>query len=149
MREIKFRAWDKKNKRMLLLELNGFLTDIEDARYTLLEVVFSSRHVAYVDDYYHNTNQEQFSLMQNTGLKDKNGKEIYEGDIVALDMWQGNEQGYIPEDGIVKWYQPSSAFKWFSLEEDSSDGNNYWLSQADEHQREVIGNIYENKELLK
>lgn len=84
--------------------------------------------------------------MQWTGLVDKAGTRIYEGDIVALDMWQGNEHGYIPEDGVIQWHQESSAFKWFSG--DPSDGNNYWLSQADEKQREVIGNIYENPELL-
>lgn len=82
---------------------------------------------------------------ESTGLKDKNGKEIYGGDIVNLSMRNGD--GFIWEPGIIKWYQPSSAFKWFSLEENSSDGNNYWLSQADEHQRHIIGNIYENPEL--
>lgn len=133
MREIKFRAWDKKNKRMLLLELNGFLTDIEDARYTLLEVVFSSRHVAYVDDYYHNTNQEQFSLMQNTGSKDKNGVEIYEGDIVKHDLWGNHE---------VIWEMAGFRMTNNSLENDVNMGHSQ-LKRC-----RVIGNIYENPELL-
>lgn len=89
------------------------------------------------------------SVAQYVGFRDSQGRRVYEGDIVAIDMWHGNERGYIPEDGVIKWHQASAAFKWFSLEEDPSDENNYWLSQTDERQREVIGNIYENPELLK
>jgi uncharacterized phage protein (TIGR01671 family) len=123
MREIRFRVWDKKTETMWSPSMN--LTLVGGKATTI---------------------DGNFILMQYTGLKDKNGVEVYEGDIVALDMWQGNEHGYIPEDGVIKWHQESSAFKWFSG--DPSDGNNYWLSQADEKQREVIGNIYENPELL-
>ena len=89
----------------------------------------------------------EVELMQFTGLLDKNGVEIYEGDIVAIDLWHGNEHGYIPEDGVFQWHEGSCAFKWFGG--DKSDLNNYWLSQADEKQREVIGNVYQDKELLK
>ena len=102
----------------------------------------------YTKDFKFKSDTCKFTLLQYTGLKDKNGVEIYESDLVAIDMWQGNEHGYIAEDGVIKWHQESAAFKWFSLEEDISDGNNYWLSQADKKQREVIGNIYENPKLI-
>lgn len=131
MREIKFRAWDTSNREWL--DTGAFSLDLDGDE---LHLTGTSGYV------------RGYVLMQYTGLKDKNGKEIYEGDVVALDMWHGNEHGYIPEAGVIKWHQSSSAFKWFSIEEDPSDGNNYWLSQADEHQREVIGNIYGNPELL-
>lgn len=86
--------------------------------------------------------------MQFTGLLDKNGVEIYEGDIVKLRFREVGDV-YSYEPGVIKWHQPSSAFKWFNAEEDPSDANNYWLSQADQDWREVIGNIYENPELIK
>ena len=137
MRNIKFRAWSKSNARML----DG---DVVPAPlWWRVTGKLRKSHLWLISQ-----SDEEYKLMQYTGLKDKNGVEIYEGDIVALDMWHGNEHGYIPEEGVIKWYQPSSAFKWFSLEEDPSDGQNYWLSQADTKQREVIGNVYEHPGLL-
>lgn len=133
MREIKFRAWYKagnRNKGKMIYEGNlNFVT--YDQRTEMFRM-------AYINGY---------ELMQYTGLKDKNGKEIYEGDIVNLAMWNG--EAYNWDTGVIKWHGPSSAFKWFYLLEDASDGSNYWLSQADRKGREVIGNIYENPELLK
>jgi len=103
MREIKFRAWDKDIKKML--EVNFY-------QY----IFFQYLHYTYPQD---NT------LMQFTGLFDKEGKEIYEGDIVI--------EGYKGKYGTyeVKWN-----VKGFNL--GSEDGDEY----------EVIGNIYENPELL-
>ena len=128
-REIKFRAWDTIDNNYW----QGICLQSEPAMY--LPPKFKQNEHALV-------------WQQYTGLKDKNGVEIYEGDILAIDMWLGKEHGYVPEDGVIKWHEKSSAFKWFSNEEDLSDGSNYWLSQADEKQREVIGNIHETPELL-
>ena len=136
-REIKFRAWVKDTKGEPYMAVQG-TPGLEELGSFAFNYMWQTLAISDGD----------IVLMQYTGLKDKNGVEIYEGDILAIDMWQGNEHGHIAEDGVIKWHEKSSAFKWFSNEEDSSDGSNYWLSQADEKQREVIGNIYENAELM-
>ena len=114
-REIKFRAWDKEAKIMRGVSGYRMNEDIQKRVYILqagnqdIEIPF-----------------DELELMQFTGLKDKNGKEIYEGDIVKWDKVSGE----------VKMRNASWIFE---------DG---WLLDIPEGV-EVIGNIYENKELLK
>ena len=74
---------------------------------------------------------DRFKLMQCTGLKDKNGKLIYEGDIVSGTSAIGR-----PQQDIVKWQESGfSPWAWFEA--------GMYLSDL-----EIIGNIYENPELL-
>jgi uncharacterized phage protein (TIGR01671 family) len=73
---------------------------------------------------------EEFELMQFTGLLDKNGKEIYEGDILAL------VNGYCD---VVKFER--SAWRW-------NDGHNILGVSWNLESFEVLGNIYENPELM-
>lgn len=82
---------------------------------------------------------DEVEFMENTGLKDKNGKYIYEGDIVTVNgTW----------DCIIEYKQSSCAFVLKSI--DSRWSNGYFSNYEDiEEMLEVIGNIYENKELLK
>lgn len=82
---------------------------------------------------------DEVEFMENTGLKDKNGKYIYEGDIVTVNgTW----------DCIIEYNQSSCAFVLKSIDSRWSMG--YFSNYDDiEEMLEVIGNVYENKELLK
>lgn len=81
---------------------------------------------------------EDVEFMLNTGMKDKKGKYIYEDDIVKVnDSW----------NCIIKYKQSSCAFVLKSIDSKWSTG--YFSNYDDiEEKLEVIGNIYENKELL-
>lgn len=77
-------------------------------------------------------------LMQSTGLKDKNGKEIFEGDIVD----------YKGRKAVVKWHGSYASFIYRfvdELQERVSEWHPLFLAY---YHFEIIGNIYENKELL-
>ena len=76
-------------------------------------------------------------LMQSTGLKDKNGKLIYEGDRVYIDCED--------ETAVIKWSDDLARFTiHFEDEAVFADFDNYYSKEL-----EVIGNIYENPELPK
>lgn len=78
------------------------------------------------------------NLMQSTGLKDKNGKEIFEGDIVD----------YKGRRAVVKWHGSYASFIYRfvdELQERVSEWHPLFLAY---YHFEIIGNIYENKELL-
>lgn len=122
MREIKFRAWSKVSN--MFLDITGFET--EKGR------VYGLFH----DGDYIGYDKEDIHLMQYTGLKDKNGKEIYEGDILEF-------SGNVVALGIVKYNENFATFQ-------ACNGNSGWLFGNENGTNiEILGNSYENPELLK
>ena len=120
MREIKFRAWDKENKKMMKVSS----LHLENKEISVKEN--GTFHLFRMQD-----------LMQYTGLKDKNDKEIYEGDIL---FFRDENMKY-----IVVWQDAAFIIK--SIEIRKYSEKMCWLDDT-EICCEIIGNVYENKNLL-
>lgn len=124
MRPIKFRAWDKRNNRWLSpFAITMFGSVIQRTYLTAYDWMPSSEGTENLTGH--------VDLMQFTGLKDKNGKEIYEGDIVR------HEGG-----------GSSIPIAWESQEWDEDGFHTGFHMTFTADQYEVVGNIYENPELL-
>lgn len=131
MREIKFRAWSKLLKKML---------SHEDLDKTLKSLTKTE----YIAGIFLPLNSD-VEVMQYIGLKDSDGEEIYEGDIVErVDLTPTEEYYGKTEVGVVEYKtcQYVLKIKENSYYEMSNDGT-FGISKY-----RVIGNIYENKELL-
>ncbi len=138
-RELKFRAWEQNNKIMAYPERHIVMTDNEG--YSHLEQLFDidKRTSLASDDWdVAKDGKKPCILMQFTGLKDKNGKEIYEGDLFEV---AGNKVYQIKysEGGESnhEWY--GGAFLLWLNEETFFPFDEYAMKHG-----KVIGNIYEN-----
>jgi uncharacterized phage protein (TIGR01671 family) len=111
MRTIKFRFWSKVLNRFVVPDDSIFKGALSDPN---------------------------MEVMQYTGLKDKNGTKIYEGDIVKVTERE-NPMSWIAQVKNIGW----SGYRLVSVEQ-----SNWFTNETYKEQLEVIGNIYENPELL-
>jgi len=131
MREIKFRAWDKQTREWIYLGFSSMVGIVDGSLRQFYRTDDGIGHKEWPTDY---------ALMQYTGLKDKNGVEIYEGDVVLEHT--GEAKPFIHWE--VTWLES----RWI-LRARNSDAHDRYLSHSPEYmQPEVIGNIYENPDLL-
>ncbi|QKS43433.1 hypothetical protein HUB94_02395 (plasmid) [Paenibacillus cellulosilyticus] len=95
---------------------------------------------------------KRFELMQYTGMKDKNGKEIYEGDILTAESYPFQDDGQYNYHGVIEWIDCGAAFYMTKhLVNPNKRGISDGISEPiDEGLEEfvVIGNIYEYPQLL-
>jgi uncharacterized phage protein (TIGR01671 family) len=138
----KFRVWDEPNKKMIY-------DVVSDLRYYL--------------------SYDVFEVMQCTGLKDVNGKLIYEGDIVKINEnycdYSGIEDFYINQNFVVEYFQPRAVYLLKPFEYKDTDGSGIYDLSPDFYEFlkwkpcgkleeytlqgiEVIGNVFQDKELL-
>ena len=120
MREIKFRAWDKENEKMMKVSSlhleNKEISAKENGTFRLFRMQ---------------------DLMQFTGVKDKNGKEIYENDLISCNKYKN----------IVVFFENGC----FKIKYPKSDTTNTICTLdtfLEKYKCKISGNIYENKNLL-
>jgi len=139
-KELKFRVWIKSLKRFgITSNLYVSADGNKIAGSETMDSVATKYYSLPIDDYL---------IQQSTGLKDKNGREIYEGDILS-EHWKHDDSNHI---SIVK-------FGIFQNNANEIYGNGYYLDYPRESYMsgrplissgyKIIGNIFENSELLK
>lgn len=122
MRPIKFRAWDEDRKKMII----DFIVER------------GMKPSPYLDNEGQLVKPASYTLMQYTGLKDRQGKEIFEGDVIKMDGWEPKNYEVGFREGGFCFYTPGAM---------STDIN--MIESSEGIHATVVGNIYEHSHLLK
>jgi uncharacterized phage protein (TIGR01671 family) len=145
LREIKFRAWVVNPRRRII--------GVYEAKQIMIyDFIKWSKGELFTPNDVGNQlfeNADDLKIMQFTGLKDKNEKEIYEGDIVKFSNIEYSTGVYGASEGVAEIVYKNNAFilLGYDMNCDNLDANIFgYLNNND---MEVIGNIYENPELIK
>ena len=131
---LRFRAWNKATKEMY---------EVDD----IMSIDFGESKISVKTLFFERTNYYDFNdivLMQSTGLLDKNGKEIFEGDVVTGGYTTGDIKNHptlgfymVDDNGTERWFSDNATIEDF--EEDVETAHKIL---------EIIGNIYKNPELV-
>lgn len=133
MRKIKFRAWDKKEKKMYY--------DVQDTYDFMI-----NNGGCFEESFKDVLEYDNYVVMQYTNCYDINGKEIYEGDIIRLEGVDDREIGSTWEHiGKIVYKRGAFFVCYFDY---YADGDEELICDAQVEFGTVIGNVYENKELL-
>ena len=123
MREIKYRIWDFDKKEMIYPDDSTLIVLSNKGNYYTWDLRDEPEIFTNIE------------LMQYTGLRDKNGKEIFEGDIVHSNRYEINKELYVIKYISPAYYLINEIYNLESIFKNSSDF-------------EIIGNKFENHELL-
>ena len=143
MREIKFRVWSGKQQKMFYLAeqyLDRCFMEIDNQSWGVFDKETYKDSGAICNKHY-----KDDVLMQYTGLRDKNGKEIFEGDILRL--WKSSS----PKGLRGEYLKPLPVIydeNWCQFVVEDKDNKKYFGIWQDFDGFEVIGNIYDNPKLL-
>lgn len=147
MRAIKFRAWDKQNKRMMVFDKDWLCDEYQSLAWSINDQSKLENEGDYSLDC-----SRDLEIMQFTGLLDKNGIEIYEGDVIEIFNICNKAEGL--------WEVHWTTDRWYlKRNEDTYNNGDYYhgydiMWDVYDHKNNVggviiRGNIYQNPELLK
>lgn len=132
----KLKAWNKATKKMYEVIKIDFYN--EKVGYLFADPITQGEAIGYFKF-------SDIDLMEYTGLKDKNGKEIYEGDICRWRDLETFNDEILEDIFVVVWNDEKLA--WYTQNEDGNFGYDLY-EYTDDRDLGVIGNIYENIDLL-
>lgn len=142
MERLKFKIWDKKNKRFLIKCIDNIDNIGINDKQCIDTNEFKNNVFSYLD--WENgsikINSKKYIVLQYIGLKDMKGKEIYEGDIIKyIDNFYYK----------VVYIKESACFVLSSIRKDSKFKLSFAFRKSNNKGMEVVGNIFENRDFCK